>query len=103
MENLEEVLKRLEKYGLRVRRSKCKFFANSVEYLGHLIDKEGIHPLEKKVEAIISAKTPQNLEQLQSFLGMVNYYGKFIPKLSTMAAPLNPGSEPGQRTRHVSS
>ena len=89
LQNLEEVLRRLERYGLRVRMKKCKFFQDSVEYLGHVIDKEGIHPVEKKVEAIVSAKTPENIEQLQSFLGMVNYYGKFIPNLSTIAAPLN--------------
>ena len=60
-----------------------------MEYLGHVIDKEGIQPTEKKVEAILAAKSPNNIEQLQSFMGMVNYYGKFIPKLSTIAAPLN--------------
>ena len=68
---------------------KCKFFQKSVEYLGHVIDKEGIQPIQKKVEAILAAKSPNNIQQLQSFMGMVNYYGKFIPKLSTIAAPLN--------------
>lgn len=57
--------------------------------MGHKIDKEGIYPLEEKVTAIKDAKMPQNLEQLQSFLGMINYYGKFIPNISTVAAPLN--------------
>ena len=89
LSNLEEVLSRLEKFGLRARLSKCQFFQDSVEYLGHKIDKEGIHTLKKKVEALTKAKTPQNIEQLQSFLGMVNYYGKFIPNLSTISAPLN--------------
>ena len=87
--NVEEVLSRLEKYGLRARRSKCQFLQDSVQYLGHVIDKEGIHPVEKKVEAILAPKPPKNIEQLQSFMGMVNYYGKFIPNLSTIAAPLN--------------
>ena len=87
--NVEEVLSRLEKYGLRARHSKCQFFQDSVQYLGHVIDVKGIHPVEKKVEAILAAKPPNNIEQLQSFMGMVNYYGKFMPNLSTFAAPLN--------------
>ena len=82
-------MSRLEKYGLRARRSKCQFFQDSVQYLGHVIDKEGIHPVKKKVETILAAKPPKNIEQLQSFMGMVNYYGKFIPNLSTVTAPLN--------------
>jgi len=89
LKNLEEVLARLEKFGLRTRLSKCQFFPDSVEYLGHMIDKEGIHTLKRKVEALTNAKTPQNVEQLQSFLGMVNYYAKYIPNLSTISAPLN--------------
>jgi len=89
LKNLEEVLARLEKFGPRARLSKCQFFQDSVEYLGHMIDKEGIHTLKRKVEALTNAKTPQNVEQLQSFLGMVNYYAKYIPNLSTISAPLN--------------
>ena len=89
LKNLEEVFKQLEKYGLRVRKSKCTFFQDSVEYLGHVIDKEGVKPVKEKIEAVVAAKSPVNIEQLQSFLGMVNYYGKFIPNLSTIAAPLN--------------
>ena len=84
LKNLEEVFKRLEKYGLRVRKSKCTFFLDSVEYLGHVIDNESVRPVKEKIEAMVAAKS-----QLQSFLGMVNYYGKFIPNLSTIAAPLN--------------
>jgi len=89
LKNLEEVLARLEKFGLRARLSKCQFFQDSVEYLGHMIDKEGIHTLKRKVEALTNAKTSQNVEQLQSFLGMVNYYAKYVPNLSTISAPLN--------------
>ena len=89
LKNLEEVFKRLEKYGLQVRKSKCTFFQDSVEYLGHVIDKEGLRPVKEKIKAMVAAKSPVNIEQLQSFLGMVNYYGKFIPNLSTIEVPLN--------------
>ena len=86
---LKEVFKRLEKYGLRVKKSKCTFFQDSVEYLGYVIDKEGVRPVKEKIKAMVTAKSPVNIEQLQSSLGMVNYYGKFIPNLSTIAATLN--------------
>ena len=89
LSNIEEVLSRLQKYGLRARVNKCRFFEESVEYLGHLINQEGIHPVERKVVAILEAKLPKNVEQLQSFLGMVTYYAKFISNMSTITAPLN--------------
>ena len=89
LKNLAEVLYQLEKYGLRGRLSKFQFFQDSVEYLGHEINQEGIQPLEKKVTAIKQAPTPKTVKQLESFLGMINYYGKFIPNLSSIAAPLN--------------
>ena len=57
--------------------------------MGHEINQEGIRPLEKKVAAIKQAPTPKTVKQLESFLGMINYYGKFIPNLSSIAAPLN--------------
>ena len=75
LSNLKEVWSKLEKYSLRARLSKCQ---DLVEYLGHEIDQEGIQPLEKKVSAIKQAPTPKTVEQLESFLGMINYYGNFF-------------------------
>ena len=59
-----------------------------VDYLGHSISAEGLKPSEDKVKAISKAPAPTNLTQLRSFLGMVNYYGKFLKGLSSMLAPL---------------
>ena len=50
---------------------------SSVEYLGYIVDKEGLHAIPRKIAAITEAPEPQNVQQLQSFLGLVNY-GKFI-------------------------
>ena len=86
--NLSEVLERLEKHGLKAKQSKCEFMMESVEYLGHRISSQGIHPLEAKKDAILLAPQPENLPQLRSYLGLLNYYGKFIPKLATIAHPL---------------
>ena len=71
-----------------VRKSKCVFMANSVEFLGHRIDAEGLHPLESKIEAMVKVPQPKNVAELKSFLGMVNYYAKFLPNLSTTISPL---------------
>ena len=82
LKSLEEVLKRLEKSGLRARKSKCLFMAPSVSYLGLKIDKEGLHPLPDKLQAVRDAPTPRNVTDLKSYLGLLTYYGKFLPNLS---------------------
>ena len=59
-----------------------------MDFLGHRIDAEGIHPLPTKVEAMVKAPAPTNITELKSFLGMVNYYAKFLPNVSTHLFPL---------------
>ena len=86
--NLDKVLSRLQEYGIRVNMAKCVFLQNSVEYLGHIIDLEGLHTSPKKTKAIQEAPTPRNQQELRSFLGLLHYYGKFIPNLATMLHPL---------------
>ena len=86
---LEEVFSRLEEHGFRLKQEKCQFLLPKVQYLGHEISCDGIRPLLTKIDAIIKAPAPQNVQQLRSFLGLVNYYGKFIPNLSTIIQPLN--------------
>jgi transposase InsO family protein len=86
--NLDKLLARLQEYGFRIRRDKCEFFKDSVEYLGHIIDKDGKRPSTSAIEAIEQLPRPQNIQELQAFLGKINYYGRFISSLSTKAAPL---------------
>ena len=62
---------------------------DSVDYLGHHIDAQGVHTSTSKVEATTRAPSPKNVTELQSFLGMVNYYGKFLHNLSTQRHPLH--------------
>lgn len=88
MKHLEEVLKRLKSHNLRVNREKCVFFQHSVSYLGHVVDAEGIHPMQEKCEAIAKAAVPTTVTELRSFLSLLTYYGKFIPNLSTLIAPM---------------
>ena len=87
--NLEEVLHRLMVNGVTVRREKCYFLRESVEYLGHVIDAHGLHTAPNKLKAIVDAPQPLNIKELRSFLGLLNYYGSFIPHLSSLLHPLH--------------
>lgn len=88
LDTLHEVFKRLKNYGLKIKKEKCTFFADSVTYLGFVIDKDGVHTCPKKVEAIKNVKVPTNVSELRSFLGLVMYYAKFVPNISMILAPL---------------
>ncbi|XP_071113031.1 uncharacterized protein [Haliotis cracherodii] len=83
LENMKEVLSRLSKARLRLNAQKCKFMVGSVKYLGHKIDAQGLHPLDEKVKATVSAPAPRNVAELKSFLGRVQYYQRFLPNLAT--------------------
>ena len=80
--NLEAALQRLDTYGLKGE------MQTSVTYMGNTLTAKGIS-LTEKVQAIKEASTPQNTTQLRSFLGLLNYHGRFIPNLSTTLYPLN--------------
>ncbi len=97
LHNLAEVLKRLQLHGVRMKKAKCQFMQASVEYLGHRIDADGLHTTDSKLKAITQAPTPQNVQELKSFLGLLNYYGKFILNLATILHPLNTLLQKGRR------
>ena len=86
---LEEVFRRLQEHGIRLNPAKCIFFQSGLEFLGHWIDKNGIHPLPQKMDAVMQAKSPTNVTELKSYLGLLNYYGKFLPNLATTLHPLH--------------
>lgn len=82
------VLGKFEKQGLVVNRRKCLFGASSIEYLGHIIGNGTISVDKKNVEAVNSWPSPQNVSQVKSFLGLINYFRKFIHKISIVTKPL---------------
>ena len=89
LETLRKVFQRLEEHGVLLNRSKCRFLAKSVDYLGHRLDAEGIHAMSDKLDAVKNARVPQNVAELCSFLGLLNYYRKFLPNVATILNPLN--------------
>ena len=89
LDNLQKILNRLEQYGIRARKSKCAFKCEAVEYLGHRIDSDGLYTLDNKVTAVSETPFPKDVQELRSFLGLIHYYGKFMPNLSTLLHPLN--------------
>ena len=87
LSNLKHLLTRLNDKGLRCRHDKCQFAQPSVEYLGHTLSAEGISK-GSKVEAVLKMPPPMDVSRLKSFLDSVQFYGKFIPNLASMAEPL---------------
>ena len=79
----------MEKAGLRLKRGKCVFMMDAVTYLRHKIDAQGLHPVMDKVDAVRKAPKPRNVSEFKSYLGLLSYYGKILPNLSTTLAPLN--------------
>lgn len=89
LERVRKVLSRLKECGLTIERKKCNFFEKAVNYLGFRIDADGLHPCEDKILDIKNAPVPSDCKQLQSVLGLINYYCKFIPDRSALLHPLN--------------
>ena len=85
---LKQVFSRLPKHNVRLSGPKCQFLKDKVKYMGHILSKQGISPVKSKLEAIQQAPRPADVSQLRSFLGMINYYSKFIPDFSCKLHPL---------------
>ena len=89
MKNLRAVFERIKEHGLRLCKEKCMFFQESIEYLGLIISRQGMHLSKKKVEAIQKIAEPTNVTELKSFLGVVVYFPKFLPQLLACGSPLH--------------
>lgn len=79
MEHLRIIFQRLRDYGLTINVAKCDFAKPSVKFLGHQISEDGISPFPSKVDAITNFPKPTTHKELRKFIGMVNYYRKFLP------------------------
>ena len=87
--NLEAVLSGLSTAGLKLCLAKCLFMQPEITYCGYVISGNGIQPVVSKVIAINNAPEPKDVSQLQAFLGMLNYYHRFLPDVATILEPLH--------------
>ena len=83
------MFEKLSAAGLRLKLSKCELFKSRVTYLGHIVSKNSVETDPKKIEAIKEWPVPKTVTEVQSFLGFMNYYCKFIPKYVQIARPIN--------------
>ncbi|GFW20137.1 retrovirus-related Pol polyprotein from transposon opus [Trichonephila clavipes] len=86
--HLKEVFRLLHKAGLMLNKEKCKFGCEELKYLGLIINKEGIKTDETEVQAIVEMKPPHNSKEVSKFLGMSQWYAKFIKNYADICEPL---------------
>ena len=86
--NIKQVFKKLRSAHLSMKLSKCHFFMNEIQYLGHILNTKGIKPLPPKTQAIKNMHPPQMPKQVHAFLGLVGYHRKFIKNFAKIAKPL---------------
>jgi hypothetical protein len=88
LKHVDTVLQRLNEHGIVVNPKKCVFGVEELDFLGVRITRNGITPLPEKVKVIQGFKFPETSKQLQRFLGMVNYYRRWLPNAAKVQAPL---------------
>ena len=89
VEHVRRVLEQLKSHNLLAKPSKCEFFVQSVEYLGHIVTSEGVHVDPAKVRVINEWPTLRTKSEVRSFLGLANYYRRFIKNFSELTTPLS--------------
>ncbi|KAD4180551.1 hypothetical protein E3N88_29142 [Mikania micrantha] len=87
-QHLRKILELLKEQKLYAKFSKCEFWLREVQFLGHVVNSEGIHVDPAKIEAIKNWDTPKTPTEIRSFLGLAGYYRRFISNLSKIALPL---------------
>ena len=88
IKRLEAVFQKLMAAGLKLKPTKCFFFKDEIEYLGHVVSGKGICTNPKKIEAVTKWPTPKTVYDVRSFLGFVGYYRRFIKNFSKITKPI---------------
>lgn len=89
LQHLETVFQRLQKYGVVISPAKCIFGQSEVKFLGYMVSAAGTRPLPEKVDTIRAFPRPDTVKKLRQFLGMSNFFRRFLPKAAEIQAPLN--------------
>ena len=85
---LETVLQRAKDFGITLNKDKCRFGVQELEFYGYRFTNEGLKPTEDKVKAVKECQPPGSRDEVRSFLGMIGYLSKFIPRYAVLTAPL---------------
>ena len=80
----EQVLWKLKQAGMTINREKCKLDSKKISYLGYQISREGISPDERLANKIVKMEKPTNKKELESFLGSINFYSRYLPRYSEL-------------------
>ncbi len=82
------VFQKLKQAGLKAKLTKCEFLKSRIEFLGHLVDGDGIHTVDSKITTVQKFPTPTSVEKVRSFLGLAGYYRAFIKDFPSIGSPL---------------
>ena len=96
LDNLQLVLDRIKRAGLRLKPSKCHLFQKEILYLGHRITRDGVATDPGKIDAVRKWAVPRTVQEVQTFLGLVGYYRKFVNNFAATAKPLYRLTERGR-------
>ena len=96
---LRLLLDRFKQNGVTLNKEKCEFAVTNLTFLGHHISTKGFEPIEQKVQTITKFPKPQSMKQLRRFLGMINFYRRFIPGCAETLQPLNKMLSPGKNSK----
>lgn len=88
-QHLEQVFKLLRQNKIHIKESKCSFAKSKVEYLGHFICGSGVETDPKKIETVAKWPSPTSVKELRSFLGLTDYYRKFVQSYAVICRPLH--------------
>ena len=89
LKDLRLVFERHAEHGILINPNKCLFGRRELDFLGHHINEHGVTPLSEKVQALRDFPQPQSLHQLRRFMGLVNFYHRFLPHAATLMQPLH--------------
>jgi transposase InsO family protein len=85
---LNKVMKTIEMSGLKLNEAKCQIKKDKLTYFGHIVGAGGVQPNPEKVKAIMELQPPNNVSELRTMIGMLNYLGRFTPGLSSTVKPM---------------